>query len=105
MLLGRLDATGRLRYVGRSTPLGVRARQDLAEQLVAASPQHPWAGATFSAAWGAKSALATTLVRPQTVAEFAGDTAVDAGRWRHLVRFLRVRADMSPDDVQAFGES
>jgi hypothetical protein len=36
---------------------------------------------------------------PDTVVEFAGDTAVDEGRYRHPVRYLRVRDDISPEQL------
>ncbi|MFI9240849.1 hypothetical protein [Streptomyces sp. NPDC053079] len=32
------------------------------------------------------------------------DSAVDAGKWRHLVRWVRLRADMAPADTPRFGE-
>ncbi|MFE9355018.1 hypothetical protein [Streptomyces olivaceoviridis] len=35
-------------------------------------------------------------VVPDVVVEFAGDTAVDEGRYRHPVRYLRVRDDPHP---------
>ncbi|MEW2290556.1 hypothetical protein [Streptomyces sp. NPDC047841] len=38
-------------------------------------------------------------VVPDVVVEFAGDTAVDEGRYRHPVRYLRVRDDLSPQQL------
>ncbi|MFE1451353.1 hypothetical protein [Streptomyces olivaceoviridis] len=35
-------------------------------------------------------------VVPDVVVEFAGDTAVDEGRYRHPVRYPRVRDDLHP---------
>ncbi|MFF1405012.1 hypothetical protein [Streptomyces sp. NPDC058294] len=45
--------------------------------------------------------MATSLhpVRPELVAEFLADTAVDEGRWRHPVRFVRVRGDLDVDGL------
>ena len=43
-----------------------------------------------------------TPVRPDLVAEFVADTAIDEGRYRHPVRFLRLRTDLSADDVPLF---
>ncbi|MFF7705330.1 hypothetical protein [Streptomyces lydicus] len=34
--------------------------------------------------------------------EVSADTAVDAGRWRHPVRVLRVRSDMVRQDAPMF---
>ncbi|MFF4355101.1 hypothetical protein [Streptomyces sp. NPDC001530] len=36
--------------------------------------------------------------------EFLADTAVDDGRYRHPVRFLRVREDLDMAAVPLFGE-
>lgn len=41
-------------------------------------------------------------VQPRVVAEFLADTAVDAGRYRHPVRFLRVRSEIDPAEVTKF---
>jgi hypothetical protein len=38
---------------------------------------------------------------PELVVEFAGDSAVDAGVFRHPVRFERLRDDVAPDQVPA----
>lgn len=32
------------------------------------------------------------------------ETAVDSGRWRHPVRFVRVRTDMVPQDTPSFSD-
>ncbi|MEV5731244.1 hypothetical protein AB0N50_36580 [Streptomyces pharetrae] len=39
---------------------------------------------------------------PELVAEFIADTSVDAGRYRHPVRYLRVRDDLTPDLTPPF---
>ncbi|MHA4815405.1 hypothetical protein ACXZ65_13740 [Streptomyces aculeolatus] len=41
-------------------------------------------------------------MQPDLVVEFDADTAVDAGRYRHPVRILRPRHDLSPDQVPRF---
>lgn len=41
-------------------------------------------------------------VQPGLVAELAADTAIDAGRHRHPVRFLRVREDLTSEEVEPF---
>jgi ATP-dependent DNA ligase len=106
VLLGRFDDVDRLRYIGRSTPVTADVRQALVDQLMPASGDHPWTGAVFSAAWGRTEPLDTTLVQPVLVAEFSGDTAIDSGgRWRHLVRILRIRTDMQVSEVPRFGDT
>nr|WTB35018.1 hypothetical protein OG781_41120 [Streptomyces sp. NBC_00830] len=41
-------------------------------------------------------------MRPELVAEFVADTAVDAGRYRHPVRFVRLRDDLTPHQTPPF---
>ncbi|MFC5142015.1 hypothetical protein ACFPK1_27540 [Actinomycetospora rhizophila] len=40
-------------------------------------------------------------VVPELVVEIEADTAFEQGRWRHATRFLRVRRDLSVDDLAA----
>jgi hypothetical protein len=42
-------------------------------------------------------------VRPDLVAEFVADTAVDDGVYRHPVRFLRLRDDLAVRQIPPFG--
>ncbi|QIJ62538.1 ATP-dependent DNA ligase [Streptomyces sp. JB150] len=104
LVLGRFDETGSLRPVGRSTPLRPDAAGQLAERLVPASPGHRWEGVRFTTSWGSRAPLDVVLVQPSLVAEIDVDTAQDRGAWRHPVRFVRLRVDMEPSDVAAFGE-
>ncbi|MCZ4119868.1 ATP-dependent DNA ligase [Streptomyces sp. H39-S7] len=103
VLLGRLDAAGRLQYVGRSAVLSRPAGLALADQLAPAAGRHPWTGMTFSTTWGSQEKLKVEFVEPVTVAEVAAEVSVDpSGRWRHPVRWTRVRADLAPGDVPLF---
>ncbi|WP_228978590.1 hypothetical protein [Streptomyces sp. DH12] len=85
VLLGRYDAAGRLRYVGRTTTSSQAASRALADRLIPApAGGHPWEGWTFAAGWGTTRVLDVLLVQPEVVLEVAVDTARDAaGRWRH----------------------
>ncbi|WP_078532519.1 ATP-dependent DNA ligase [Streptomyces hokutonensis] len=103
LLLGRYDHSGALQLVARTTPLNTTARRDLAQQLTPAGSQHPWIGRHFNSGWGTHTELEYRPVRPDLVAEFIADTAVDAGRYRHPVRFVRLREDLAPDDLPPFG--
>ncbi|MEV5177408.1 hypothetical protein AB0L10_41665 [Streptomyces flaveolus] len=103
LLLGRADQDGILRPVARSTELHPEAAQHLAELLVAAGSGHPWEGPRFTASWS-RTPLAVVLVEPDLVAEMEVDTAQDRGAWRRPVRFARLRDDMAPQDVPAFGQ-
>ncbi|MER6029853.1 ATP-dependent DNA ligase [Streptomyces sp. NPDC001851] len=43
-------------------------------------------------------------MRLDLVAEFLADTAVDDGRYRHPVRYPRLREEMDPRDVPKLAE-
>ncbi|MFZ4150541.1 ATP-dependent DNA ligase [Streptomyces pseudogriseolus] len=99
LLLGRYDSDGRLRFVARTAPLSRTASREVGARLYWGDETHPWQGRRFSAGWGSKETIDHRPVVPDVVVEFAGDTAVDAGRWRHPVRYLRVRDDVSPEQL------
>lgn len=102
LVLGRYDDHGRLRSVGRTTVLRPEMARQFTGRLTPARPDHPWTGTMFTTVWG-REPVEPVLVAPGLVAEFSTDTAVDRGVYRHPVRFVRVRADMAPDDVPPFG--
>ncbi|OQD57934.1 ATP-dependent DNA ligase [Streptomyces phaeoluteigriseus] len=102
LLLGRYDTEGRLQYTGRTTTLTQPASRTVGSHLAPATTvaTHPWNGWTFTAGWGTRDVLDVTLVQPDVVVEVSGDLARDAaGRWRHPVRWQRVRTDLQPADV------
>ncbi|MFD7972540.1 hypothetical protein [Streptomyces clavifer] len=64
-----------------------------------AGQEHPWYGRRFSAGWGTTKPLVFQPVHPELVAEIDVDTAVDQGTYRHPVRYLRLRDDMTTADI------
>ncbi|MER7496425.1 ATP-dependent DNA ligase [Streptomyces pharetrae] len=102
LLLGRYDTDGRLRLVARTTPLRTADRREIADRISAGGPGHPWHGRRFSAGWSTRGELEFHSVRPELVVEFIADTSVDAGRYRHPVRYLRLRDDLTPDQAPPF---
>lgn len=102
LLLARYDGVGHLRLIARTTPLPTVVRRELAPRLHPADPDHPWHGRRFSAGWGTRGELEYHPVRPDLVAEFQTDTAIDAGLYRHPVRFLWLRDDLASDQVPPF---
>lgn len=99
LLLGRFDPGGRLKLIARSTPLPRPAAAELGSVLRPAGQEHPWYARRFSAGWGTSEPLAFQPVVPDLVAEISVDTAVDMGTYRHPVRYLRLRDDMTVADV------
>lgn len=104
LLLGRYDEAGRLRYAGRSTPLTEPQRREIAPLLrpAVAAADRPWPE-PLPAAWSGQLPRPEPLpyepVRPAVVAEISVDTAFEWNRWRHAVRYLRVRAELQPSQL------
>jgi ATP-dependent DNA ligase len=102
LLLGRYDTAGELRLIARTSPLRTAERREIAQRVSPGGPDHPWHGRRFSAGWGTRGELEFHPVRPELVVEFVADTSVDAGRYRHPVRYHRLRDDVTPDQVPPF---
>lgn len=86
--------------VGRTTPLKPRQSAELAALLTPAGPDHPWPDTITSNVFG-RSGDTVPLVKvtPKVVAEVNADPAMSGVRFRHSLRFLRVRHDLAPRDV------
>ncbi|MBW0254472.1 MULTISPECIES: ATP-dependent DNA ligase [unclassified Cellulomonas] len=97
-----LPIDGELRIVGRTTPLSGIARRDLARQLAAAGPGHPWPAVVPASAvhgFGAgREPITLTLVDPLVI-EVSADTAWSGRSFRHPLRFVRVRPELYPEEV------
>ncbi|TDC81355.1 hypothetical protein E1193_15080 [Micromonospora sp. KC606] len=109
LFIGRYDRRGRLRYTGR-TPLRAPQRRELARLLsplrpaerIGAPVTHPWPQplpANWSGQFDRPEPLRYVQVQPTVVAEIDVDTAFEHHRWRHRVRYLRPRLDLSVYDV------
>ncbi|MEV4545217.1 ATP-dependent DNA ligase [Micromonospora echinaurantiaca] len=109
VLLGRFDRRGTLRYTGRTHPLNPTQRAELAATLspVRAMPRrgatvHPWPQPlppSWSGQLDRPEPLPYVQVDPTTVVEIDADVAFEHQRWRHRVRYIRARPDMSIYDV------
>jgi ATP-dependent DNA ligase len=104
LLFGRFDADRELRYLGRSRPLTPAQRAAVGPALTPAGQRrrggvnHPWPRplpAGWSGPFGA-AALDYRQVAPVLVAEVRVDAAYEHTRWRHPVRFVRIRDDLHP---------
>jgi ATP-dependent DNA ligase len=107
LLLARFDAGGRLRYAGRSAPLTPVQRAALEPVLVAPGPHrdggvnHPWPR-PLPPGWSGHfetGPLDYRQVVPDAVVEVRVDSAYEHTRWRHQVRFVRLRPDLAVLDV------
>ncbi|MCF6736667.1 ATP-dependent DNA ligase [Blastococcus sp. KM273129] len=109
-VIGDLDRPGQLvagRYrggelvvVGRSSPLSPAQSAELAAVLRPAGPDHPWPERVGTGRFGGgRLAVPLTRVEPTAVVEVSADAALQAGVFRHPLRFVRVRPDLRPEDV------
>lgn len=93
----------RLQVAGASIPLGRRQARTIGALLHAADPgTHPCPD-RMPARWLGDWASDTTRLRhvqPLLVVEVSADTAFEHGRWRHQVRYMRVRTDKAPTTVR-----
>lgn len=91
---------GKLGIVGRSVPLKPAQARSLAAVLTPAGKGHPWPDTIASHRFGSsRDRTALTKVSPTVVAEVSADTALQGGVWRHPLRFLRHRPDLTPKDL------
>lgn len=90
----------RLVVVGRSSQLTAGQSRALGAVLTAPTGEHPWPDHIQAHAFGRSHQVPLTKVDPVIVVEVAADTARSStGAWRHPLRYLRVRLDLSVSDL------
>lgn len=98
-----LPVEGRLRIVGRSALLPEKVARDLAAHLRPPKGPHPWpeviTETTLNRFSKGKGPVTLTLVEPLVV-EISADVAWTGNAFRHVVRYLRVRPELHPTDIQ-----
>jgi ATP-dependent DNA ligase len=103
LVLGRLDDTGQLRVVGRTSTIPRAMRAELGALLRGAGPWHPWPPVLAPSRFGDAGPVDYVRVEPTVVVELAIDSAVEMVRgrpmWRHPARLVRMRADLRAADV------
>ena len=91
---------GELVVVGRTSPLSPAQSAELAAFLRPAGPEHPWPERIGTGRFGGgRLSVALTRVVPEVVVEISADAALQAGVFRHPLRYVRVRPDLRPEDV------
>jgi hypothetical protein len=100
VIAGLYTAGGELLVVGRTVPLKPDQSAQLAGVLHPARHGHRWPDEITSYRWGGRDAKKPlTKVQPTVVAEVAADAATQAGQVRHGMRYIRVRAELRPEDL------
>jgi ATP-dependent DNA ligase len=91
---------GELVVVGRTSPLSPRQSAELAAVLAPAGDDHPWPDRIGTGRFGGgRLSVPLTRVEPAVVVEVSADAALQAGVFRHPLRFVRVRPDLEPGDL------
>ncbi len=91
---------GELVVVGRTSPLSPRQSAELAAALTPPTGDHPWPERIGTGRFGGgRLSVALTRVEPAVVVEVSADAALQAGVFRHPLRFVRVRPDLEPGDL------
>jgi ATP-dependent DNA ligase len=86
--------------VGRTSPLSPTQSAEVAAALKPAAADHPWPDRVGTGRFGGgRLSVPLTKVAPTVVAEVSADAALTAGVFRHPLRFLRLRRDLTPSDV------
>jgi ATP-dependent DNA ligase len=99
-LVAGLYRDGELVVVGRTSPLSPRQAAELARVLTPAGPGHPWPQRIGTGRFGGgRLSVELTRVEPTVVVEISADAALQAGVFRHPLRYVRVRPDLRPDDL------
>lgn len=104
VVVAALYREGKLTMVGRTVPLTPAQAQDLAMHLRPSHSGHPWPDTIASTRWSKnRTKVPLTKVDPSAVVEVSADTGLQAGVWRHPLRYLRYRADLRPYDIDPAG--
>jgi ATP-dependent DNA ligase len=104
LVLGRIHRSdGQLHIAGRSTELHPAAAEQIAAAITPAGAEHPWP-AQLPPSWHDRTARDYRRVIPNLVVEIRVDIATShtnngPSNWRHRLRLVRVRTDLTPDHV------
>lgn len=91
---------GELVVVGRTGPLSPQQSAELAAALRPAREDHPWPARIGTGRFGGgRLSVPLTRVDPTVVVEVSADAALQAGVFRHPLRFVRTRPDLRPEDL------
>ncbi len=91
---------GELVVVGRTSPLSPAQAAELAAVLEPAGAAHPWPDRIGTGRFGGgRLSVPLTKVAPTVVVEVSADAALQAGVFRHPMRYVRVRPDLRPEDL------
>ena len=100
VIAGRYTPAGELVIVGRTGPPSPDQAAVPATMLTS-TEDHPWPARIGAGHFGG-SPVDLVRVEPVVVVEVAGDAAQQAGRWRHQLRLIRLRPDLTLAQVRLY---
>ncbi len=89
-----------LEVIGRTVQLKEDQSVAIGKLLKPAGPRHPWPD-EIATHWGKGSKTPMVKVQPRLVVEVAADAALQAGHYRHPLRLVRHRTDLTARDVES----
>ncbi|GAB3764670.1 ATP-dependent DNA ligase [Microlunatus parietis] len=105
LVVGRIHTTdGQLHVAGRTTELSPAAAGQIAAVITPVDDDHPWPE-VLPPSWHDREPRPYHRVKPEVVAEIRVDVATsngaagEVGHWRHRLRHLRLRPDLTAADV------
>lgn len=99
IIAGRRDDAGELIVVGRTADLTPAQAAQLAP-LLREVDEHPWPASITAHRWARRGdRVRLTRVDPNVALEVSADAARQGRQWRHPLRFVRPRLDLTPNDV------
>ena len=102
LILAVPDPDVGLIVAGGTSTLSDGQAAEIAALLQPPTGPHPWPTlipAGRSGVWGGEP-LEVALVDPTLIVEVLADTAQERGHWRHVVRYIRARPDLTASEIQ-----
>jgi hypothetical protein len=100
LIVGLYNTEGDLVMTGRTVPLKPEQSAHLAAILSPARGGHPWPDEITAYRWGGPDSKKPLVkVEPITVVQATAGAATQGGRARHGMRYVRLRADLRPEDI------
>lgn len=99
-IIAGLWLDGRLRIVGRTSPLAALTSASLGKLLVPAGEDHPWPEMLGPDRFGNHPEPVKLIRVEPLVIEVSADAAWNGRSFRHPLRYLRAQPEMDPAEVQ-----
>ena len=99
LVLALPAADGELYFAGTTTELTSRQRTEVAALIEPSGDEHAWL-LDIGTRWGRGSRQTVVPVVESLVVEVSVDSSTQDGRYRHPVKLVRVRPDLTPAEVQ-----